>query len=459
MLASAAFQRGFSAFSVVSVPEARIGPDIDRQGPARPTREDEMRRQHGRERRGPVMIGVVALVSLAAAASASAASAAASWPAGRSAAAARGGTLLAWGDNRDGQLGDGSRTSRRAPVAVRLPRGTTVTSVRSGCSFTLALSSAGQVLAWGHNSQGQLGDGTTRRRTIPVRVRLPRGTRVTAIRAGCLFSLALTSKGQVLAWGDNSDGQLGTGSTARHRTPVAVRLPAGTKAAAISAANEQGLVVTRAGRVLDWGVNFDGELGDGTTTGRHRPVPVRLDAGDKVTGAAAGHDHSLALTATRVLGWGSNRNGELAVPDSGIDPTPVTASMPVGVTVRGLFAGCQHSMALTGAGRVLAWGSDGFGQLGDGNSGVIETQPVQSQLPSDARAKAISAGCEHSLALTSTGQVLAWGQNNHGQLGDGTNHDRTTPVPVRLPAGLAAIGIGSGPESSSSFAIVHKPSP
>lgn len=407
-----------------------------------------------------VVIGALTVASLVATACAPAASAAARPSTGRPAAAARSGTLLAWGDNRDGQLGDGSRTSRKIPVAVRLPHGTTVTSVRSGCSFTLALTSAGRVLAWGSNSAGQLGDGTTKRRTTPVRVRLPRGTSVTAIRAGCDFSLALTSKGRVLAWGDNSDGELGTGTTTSSRTPVAVKLAKGTKVRAVSAGGQHSLAITSTGRVLAWGVNFDLQLGDGTTaTERHRPVAVKLPAGVTVTAAAAGNDHSLALTrAGGVLAWGSDRDGGLGDGSPDNSDIPVRPMLPRGTIARGLFAGCGDGLALTGTGHLLAWGRNSDGQLGDGNSGVIEPA-VQVKLPVGSTATAISTGCQHSMAVTTTGQLLAWGDNIRGQLGDGTTQDRTTPVPVKLAVGLTVIAIGSGPASSSSFAIVRKPSP
>jgi alpha-tubulin suppressor-like RCC1 family protein len=216
-------------------------------------------------------------------------------------AASATGSLLAWGDNHNGQLGDGATGTSDTPVAVKLPAGTTVASVRAGGKHSLALTSAGQVLAWGHNSAGQLGDGTTIDRHTPLKVKLPQGTTVIAISAGGVHSLAVTAAGQVLAWGDNEYGQLGDGTTMDRHSPVRVKLPAGTRVIAVGASYNCSMALTAAGQVWAWGHNGSGQLGDGTRTESH--VPVR----------SAGGGFSLALTrAGRVLTWGTISSGSWA---------------------------------------------------------------------------------------------------------------------------------------------------
>ncbi|NIL42921.1 permease [Salinispora arenicola] len=153
------------------------------------------------------------------------------------------------------------------------------------------------VLAWGQNNDGELGDGTTTNRSTPVDVDLPAGTEVTAIAAVGDHSLALTSAGTVLAWGQNVHGQLGDGTTTSNSTPVDVDLPAGTEVTAIAGGDSHSLAVTSAGAVLAWGNNSSGQLGDGTTTDRDTPADVNLPTGVTITAIAAGDDHSLALTA------------------------------------------------------------------------------------------------------------------------------------------------------------------
>ena len=121
------------------------------------------------------------------------------------------------------------------------------------------------MFAWGWNIAGQLGNGTTNGSDLPVKVSLPGGTKVTAIAAGFAHSVALTSTGALLAWGKNYNGNLGDGSTTDSDVPVKVSLPVGTKATAVAAGAEHNLAVTSTGAVLTWGYNADGQLGDGGT--------------------------------------------------------------------------------------------------------------------------------------------------------------------------------------------------
>jgi alpha-tubulin suppressor-like RCC1 family protein len=162
------------------------------------------------------------------------------------AAAAVSGTLRAWGLGGNGQLGNGGSQTSTVPVKVKLPADTKITSVRAGCFHTLALTSTGHVLAWGSNASGELGDGT-RFRATPVKVHIPAGTTIKAILAGCFHSLALTTTGQVLAWGVNTNGELGNGTTTDSHIPVPVSLPTGTTVKAISAGQAHSLALGRPG--------------------------------------------------------------------------------------------------------------------------------------------------------------------------------------------------------------------
>ena len=207
--------------------------------------------------------------------------------------------VLAWGRNDFGQLGNGTSTDASTPVRVRLPGGTKVQQVRAGCDHTVALTSTGHVLAWGINGNGQLGNGSIASRETPVRVRIPGGTKVTAVRAGCDFSLALTSRGRVLAWGDNFYGQLGNDTTTDSHVPVRVQLPAGTKVTAISAGGSFALARTASGRVLAWGQNTNAELGNDSTTSSDVPLQVDLPPGVRVTIISAGYNFAVARAAGR----------------------------------------------------------------------------------------------------------------------------------------------------------------
>lgn len=367
-----------------------------------------------------------------------------------------GGSVRAWGDDNNGQLGDGATIGNDTPVRVKLPAGTLVTSVRAGGRHSLALTSAGQVLAWGRNFRGQLGDGTTVDRHTPVRVKLPPRTRVIAISAGGVHSLAVTAAGQVLAWGSNEYGQLGDGTTKDRHIPVRVKLPAGTRVIAVGASYNCSMALTSAGQVWAWGHNGSGQLGDGTRTESHVPVRVKLPRGVTVTAIAVGGFDGLALTsAGHVLAWGDNGFGQLGNGTRHSSSIPVRVRFPAGTKVTAVGVGSLHNLARTSTGQLLAWGSNAFGQLGNGTTASSDI-PVRVKLGAGAKVIAVSAGGGFSLALTQAGRVLTWGHNQFGQLGNGTMISSDIPVMVAFPAGLVASALAAGPTTRHSLAIVHR---
>ncbi|MGH3406943.1 MAG: RCC1 domain-containing protein, partial [Streptosporangiaceae bacterium] len=220
-------------------------------------------------------------------------------------------TVRAWGSNAYGELGNGTAADSSLPGRVEIPAGIELSSARCLLSC-LAVTTKGQAYAWGRNDVGQLGDGTTKPRLTPVRVDLPAGVKVTAVRPGGAFSLALTSTGKVLAWGANAAGDLGNGTTKSRLKPVLVSLPKGVTVKAISAGNDDGFALTSTGRVLSWGGNAGGQLGDGTTKGRKTPGYVSLPKGTTVTSIAAGSLTGYAVTKSGgLLAWGENNHGQL----------------------------------------------------------------------------------------------------------------------------------------------------
>ncbi|HEY1642189.1 MAG TPA: hypothetical protein VGG35_15965 [Streptosporangiaceae bacterium] len=366
--------------------------------------------------------------------------------------------VLAWGHNDFGQLGNGTTTDASTPVRVRLPGGTTLRQVRAGCGHTLALTSSGHVLAWGLNSDGQLGNDSTANSETPVRVRIPGGTKVTAVRAGCEFSLALTSGRKVLAWGSDSYGQLGNGSTTDSHLPVPVHLPGATRVTAISAGGAFALARTARRRVLAWGQNTSAELGNDSTTSSDVPLRVDLPVGLKVGIVSAGYNFALASVAGRrfaYYAWGANNLGQYGDGSTSGMATPVgvvhAVHGPGHVHLASLFAGCGHVLALFSDGAMLAWGANKYGQLGNGTT-TSSYAPVLVKLGS-ARATAASASCADSYALTRDGHVLAWGYDGESQLGNGSSTDSDRPARVSLPSGWRASAVGSGPQANHALAI------
>lgn len=302
------------------------------------------------------------------------------------------GVPLTWGNNERGQLGDGTLTNRPDPEPV--PPLSNIIAIAGGGRHSLALSADGTVYAWGANDTGQLGDGTTTERDQPVKV--PGLAGIVAIAAGSSHSLALDASGQVWSWGDDSHGQLGDGS----------RMPFDT-----------------------------------------RPQPVPGLSG--ITQIAAGDGFSLALDANgQVYGWGDDGYCELAF----CGPPFVSTPNPLPVMgARQISAGSHHALALTISGdRVLAWGADDAGQLGN-SAGLDPDYPRRATPdfvldgngnPLDGIAQ-VSAGGQHSLAVRrSDGAVYAWGDNSFGQLGDGTLTGRETPDLVQGLTGVFKVAAG-----------------
>lgn len=335
------------------------------------------------------------------------------------------GAVECWGRNVDGQVGDGTRTTRLNPVeVVGLSAG--VKAISAGSDHSCALRVSGAVLCWGLNDHGQLGDGTDTHRLTPVGVTgLSSG--VKAISTGAYHSCALTDAGGVKCWGDNDFGQLGDGTGGlgmRRLTPVGV-VGLSSAVKAISTGAYHSCALTDAGGVRCWGGNSSGAVGDGTSTDRSQPVGV-VGLSSAVRAISAGAFHTCALTSAGALKcWGQNDHGQVG------DDTKTTRLKPVGVVglssgVKAVSAGVFHSCALLGTGGLRCWGWNRNGALGDGTT-MTRVRPVDV-VGLSSGASAISAGWLHSCALTSVARVTCWGYNSDGQLGDGTRTDELKPV-------------------------------
>ncbi len=364
-------------------------------------------------------------------------------------------SATAWGYNGSGQLGNGTTTLSRTPVAVSGL--SNVIALAGGGEHSLALLSNATMMAWGANREGQLGNNSTASSRVPVAVVnfLTIGG-ITAIAAGGEFSLALLKDGTVLAWGANEEGQLGSGKTTRITTPEPVKSL--SNVTAIAAGGEFALARLSNGTVMSWGAGGEGQLGTGKYSRSLTPVAVKGLSG--VTAIAAGNEFALArLTNGTVMSWGSNAAAQLGVPaelksvgEGGKEEVEIAHSdipLPVqqlsGVTA--IAAGGRHAMALLGNGEVSTWGDNEAGQLGRGSEGGTSNMPTP--VPGLSGVTAVAAGAHHSLALLSGGSVLAWGYNPDGQLGDASNLN--SPVPVAVKGIGQVVGIAGGGSHSLSF--------
>ncbi len=296
-----------------------------------------------------------------------------------------------------------------------------------GTGSAAAIDGAGTVATWGDNTYGQLGDGTKIDHLTPQQI--PSFPGIADIEGGREHALAMTSSGTVYAWGWNRKGQVGNGSTAY---TVTKPVPVLTGAIDIGAGHYSSFAVKSDGSVWGWGQNASGQIGTGTSAA-HVRTPTKIEGldGISVVDVAGGRDHVLALSdAGSVYAWGSNEFGQLGNGTLVSTATPVLVSSLSNVT--SIFAGRDHSLAVKADGTVWTWGFNRNGELGDGTT-TKRKVPVEVRRANGNPLTGIvqvTAGANHSLALRFDGAVFSWGSNDHGQLGDGTFTTRLRAVKV-----------------------------
>jgi alpha-tubulin suppressor-like RCC1 family protein len=330
------------------------------------------------------------------------------------------GTVWAWGTNNLGQVGDGTTTQRPVPTAVATLDTASITVVAAGANHTLALSSDGTVWAWGLNTSGQLGDGTTTNRTSPVH--LTTLTSVVAISAGGNHSVALRTDGTIYTWGLNTSGELGINSTTQSTTPVLVSST--LLASAVGAGTSHTLAVATNGTVWSWGKNSNGQLGDGTTT--QRLTPVQMSGVTAASAVSGGDLFSLVrLSDGTIKAVGYNGYGQLG------DGT--TTQRTAAVTVSGLTdisqvaTGGSFAVAASGDGALWTWGNNGAGQLGLGTTTSASSPQAVSSVDTIS---VVAAGASHLIVASQDGIVSVAGANSGKQLGNGTSVQRTELISI-----------------------------
>jgi alpha-tubulin suppressor-like RCC1 family protein len=370
-----------------------------------------------------------------------------------SATSAEGPAVVGWGGNFAGQLGGGFINSYlTSPVSV--PALTGVTSVTAGYHFSLAVMNDGTVNGWGGNSYGQLGDGMRVDSFTPIPVVGLSGVR--AVAAGGAQGIALLGSGTVATWGGSAWGQLGNGTTGAgserliYSSTVPVYLKGLNNVVAVAAGGGNDAVLLSNGTVMAWGENSTGQIGDGTRV--EKPVPTLVHGLANVRAIAVGGDsshggHLLALlTNGSVMAVGANGSGQLG------DGTMEGRSVPVPVKglsgVVAVSASSSHSMALLSDGSIRVWGNNAFGELGVGTgpetcfTGIARWAcgRVPVRVGTLSNVTAISAGWRFSLAL-SGGRLFSWGWNEMGRLGNGSTVSTSLPV-APGPSNVTAISAG-----------------
>jgi uncharacterized repeat protein (TIGR02543 family) len=332
-----------------------------------------------------------------------------------------------------------------------------------GVVHSFGMTTSGELYAWGSNELGQLGDGTTANKSIPTLISfsgLQSGETIRDVFAGQYHTFVVTSNGRVYAWGFNNYGQLGDGTLVDNSTPTLISFPGGETIRNVAAGIGHSLAVTTTGQVYAWGSNLYGQLGDGTTANKSTPTLIsfnglnNLNDGETMRDVVAGGEYSHAVTTNgRVYSWGSNNRGQLGDGTSGTSqnqniankstPTLISFDGPNGLndgeTIKNVDIGALHSVAVTTTGRAFGWGANSFNQLGDGTI-VNKSSPTLisfTGLEGGETIRNVYLGNGHSLVVTTNNRLYAWGLNNSGQLGDGTSTNKQIPTLIILN-GLSA---------------------
>jgi alpha-tubulin suppressor-like RCC1 family protein len=369
-------------------------------------------------------------------------------------------------------------------VSLLLPRPSPATASGAGAlgaggAHACVVVTGGGVKCWGYNLYGQVGDRTTTNRAAPVSVCADDPctnalSGVASLGGGSLHTCAVTTGGGVKCWGNNEFGQLGNGTTsggAANPTPLNVCGNAACTSnlsgvASIDGGSSHTCALTTTGRVKCWGLNTSGQLGDGTTTLRTTPVEVCASGSGSgcpvltgVVAITAGSAHTCAVTTGgAVKCWGANSFGQLGDGSTTGNSLPVDV-LTLGSGVAAVSAAGGYTCALTTSGGVKCWGNNEFGQLGNGttsgtgaNSSPVDVCQDAACTSSLTGIASIAAGSRHTCAVTTAGGVKCWGYNLYGELGNhDAPNDRTTPVDVCADATCSTLLSGIAAVAAADF--------
>ena len=317
-------------------------------------------------------------------------------------------------------LGHGEGVTRlNTPTRLPSMPGERVVSVTAGAAHSLALTANGAVWSWGSGAFGELGHGDMQRQWQPKKVEAFAGQCVVAVSAGESHSLAITADAAVWSWGDGGSGLLGHGDEQDQLLPKKIETVAGQRVIAVSAVFAHSLAFTADGALWSWGCGRDGRLGHGDEHNQLLPRKIEALAGLRIVAVAPGYFHSLALTADGALwSWGDGGGGQLGHGDRQRQPLPRKIEAFAGPRVVAVSAGGNHNLALTANGSVWSWGDGACGKLGHGDE-QQQLLPKKVEAFAGRRVVAVSAGSNHSIAITADGAVFTWGKGEHGCLGHG----------------------------------------
>ncbi len=330
------------------------------------------------------------------------------------------GTLWTWGDNYEGQLGDGGPRGKRV-IPAKIASTAKWHSIAGGNDYMVAIKSDGTLWEWGDVSSDDGKKG-------PVKIGSAVDWKI--IAAGVKHNLAVKADGTLWSWGIRDDGNVGDSTWGGGRIKLPKQIAGATRWKAIAAGNNHSLGIKVNGTLWSWGVNTQGQLGNGSDSRRdRRNTPEQIGTDTNWELVSAGSGHSLAIKSDGTLwAWGYNKRGQLG------DGTHTNKAQPVkiGFGSDWLFisAGDWQSFAIKSDGTLWAWGDNDNGQLGDGTK-IHRNRPVQ--IGTSTRWKSVASGDNHTIGIKQDGTVWGWGYNYQGQLGCVTEgKDTSSPIQIEF---------------------------
>jgi alpha-tubulin suppressor-like RCC1 family protein len=335
-----------------------------------------------------------------------------------------GGSLWAWGRNNSGQLGTAGVPSGLSNVPIQVGTDLNWKTISAGNSHNVAIKTDGTLWTWGRNQESQLGDGSTTNSNIPIQI----GTATDwgFISAGDEYITAIKTDGTLWAWGFNASGQLGDNTILNKIVPT--KIGSDTNWLSVSAGTDHTLALKTNSTLWTWGSNNVGQLGDNTTV--NKIIPTQIGTDTNWQNIMAGKAHSVATKSDGSLWtWGGNPTGQLG--DGTIVGKIVPTNIASMVNCSWISKGHQHSLAKKSDGTLWSWGGNASGQLGDATNTQKNSPVGVSGLATDWLM--VNSKLTHTVALKTDGSLYAWGTNLYGQLGDGSTSAKNIPTLITCP--------------------------
>ena len=359
------------------------------------------------------------------------------------------GALYVWGKNSYGQLGVGNEVNKNTPIKVTAINGKVMELIIGNYFSVYAILEDGSLYAWGNNESGKLGVGDEVNKNTPTKVNLPGKIKELITTGWSVY--AILEDGSLYAWGSNEIGKLGVGDEVNKNTPTKVNLPGKIKELITNGSSVYALLEDSS--LYSWGENSYGQLGVGNEVNKNTPTKVNLPGKIKEL-ITTGWSVYAILEDGSLYAWGDNSDGQLGVGDEENRNTPIKVTAINGKVMELIISNSFSVYAILEDGSLYSWGKNSYGQLGVGDE-VNRNTPTKVNLP--GKIKKLITSSSASYVILEDGSLYAWGYNYYGELGVGSNEDKNTPTKVTAINGkIMDLIINSDKNSTykSIFAII-----